>query len=141
MLAPLRRLSVPIVRSALSNGFASRASNKRNKMKSKIANSSPSSSLNADDGLMKLPEPDSVEGYGRIVAVTSGKGGVGKTTSAASFAMVRHGGGEGERRLERSDSSVPSTKTTNNFPLVASILTPSLIRVLPPRMNRSRFVL
>jgi len=87
MLAPLRRLSVPIVRSALSNGFASRASNKRNKMKSKIANSSPSSSLNADDGLMKLPEPDSVEGYGRIVAVTSGKGGVGKTTSAASFAM------------------------------------------------------
>ncbi|GMH46491.1 hypothetical protein TrRE_jg4198 [Triparma retinervis] len=35
---------------------------------------------------MKLHEPDE-EGFGRIVAVTSGKGGVGKTTSAASFAM------------------------------------------------------
>jgi len=35
---------------------------------------------------MKLHKPDE-EGFGRIVAVTSGKGGVGKTTSAASFAM------------------------------------------------------
>jgi len=35
----------------------------------------------------KLPPPDSDPTMGRIVAITSGKGGVGKTTSAASFAM------------------------------------------------------
>mmetsp|Transcript_16936 Transcript_16936/g.33922 ORF Transcript_16936/g.33922 Transcript_16936/m.33922 type:complete len:380 (+) Transcript_16936:314-1453(+) len=36
----------------------------------------------------KLPAPDDPDAtVGRIIAVTSGKGGVGKTTSAASFAM------------------------------------------------------
>jgi septum site-determining protein MinD len=37
--------------------------------------------------MLTLPPPDSDPNMGKIVAVTSGKGGVGKTTSAASFAM------------------------------------------------------
>ena len=48
-----------------------------------LANETSDSACSA---LKKLPPPDT-DSRGKIVAVTSGKGGVGKTTSAASFAM------------------------------------------------------
>ena len=59
-----------------------------------IANAGPPQSsqqegVEAASNLKKLHDPDEQGNFGRVVAVTSGKGGVGKTTSAASFAMVR----------------------------------------------------
>ncbi|GMH51586.1 hypothetical protein TL16_g01044 [Triparma laevis f. inornata] len=68
------------------------AKQKKKKQSQTIANAPPSvrpaAVENPNAHYKKLPIPDDPNAtVGRIVAVTSGKGGVGKTTSAASFAM------------------------------------------------------
>ncbi|GMH84817.1 hypothetical protein TrVE_jg1497 [Triparma verrucosa] len=95
------RLSLTASRSAqhllnvLPNSYAPRsnfatAKQRKKKSQTTIANTPPPAlaSKDATSNLKKLPIPDDPNAnVGRIVAVTSGKGGVGKTTSAASFAM------------------------------------------------------
>jgi Mrp family chromosome partitioning ATPase len=85
----LRRLATPALRTAtISRSFGARTKQKKMVPKTqKLANTNTNSTERQGPKMMQLHEPDD-EDFGRIVAVTSGKGGVGKTTSAASFAMV-----------------------------------------------------
>jgi len=78
-------LRIPAARITL-RGFSS---NPNSTPSPNLANSTPPTpnQPKAAPAMKTLPPPDSCSATGRIVAVTSGKGGVGKTTSAASFAM------------------------------------------------------